>query len=1014
MKKKIVWLPYDFDTALGINNEGSLVFGYELEDTDHLAEDTDVYNGQDSVIWNNLRDAFGAELKAMYQELRSTGALTYEKVEKMFEEHQGKWPEAIFNEDALKKYIDPLVKEGTASYLSMLQGSKKEQRKWWLYNRFRYIDSKYNAGDALSDLIQLRGYAKADVTVRPYAHIYPAVKYGSYLVSTRGQRNVETTLANPLDKVNDTEIYIYSASQLASVGDLSGLKVGFADFSMATRLQELKIGDSSPEYSNPNLGAGSSTFTLGNNVLLKKLDVRNCTALGTGNQKTVDISGCSSIEEVYFDGTAIQGLTLPNGGFLKKLHLPATMTNLTILNQKSIEEFVLTSYSNITTLRLENISSVIDTRAILSLVPASTRVRLVGVAWEAQSVSEIDELMDLLDTMRGLDEHGNNVEKAQVIGTIHIDSIRGSDAAELQARYPNLKIKADHSQANLYYYSYDGETLLYTEAINDGADGAYSGTPSRASTDQYTYTFAGWATSPNGAANANATKEVVADREVYAAYTATLRAYTITWKNKDGSVLETDINVPYGSTPQYNGSTPTYDGQTSTGWSPTPATVTGDQVYTATYIPTYTATFVRASADGGGTLYTQTNVPQGTVPTYGGETPTSTQGEDYTFTGWSPALSGITANTTYTAVFKAPSDAPTSQDVSGAYAVEWDYANSSPALTRQGLAAAFADPTPATDTSGPGSSPFDSIQPWAGMKRYNVINGEISYSQDDAGFDETLYDTVVYIPEFYYTAWKDTENSKWHWAISPTEIEGYKKHPGSGRYIGRFHMSGDANEVFSKSGAAPFTNVTQSNYRAYAHSKGTHWYMLDFATWAAVQMLYLVEYANFNSQDALGKGWNTGSVGTMGGTTGAAYHTIKTTGAHNQYRWIEDPYSNVLDWIDGFVTSSRVVYTAASDHGYAGGTSDLESTGIRLPSSAYATGIGYSEQAAWAFIPDAASGGSETSYLTDYVASNTDVRVAGVGGNFIDDAYYGMFYLSASIDTSSAYASRGSRLLYNP
>ena len=26
MKKKIVLLPYDFDTAIGINNEGSLVF----------------------------------------------------------------------------------------------------------------------------------------------------------------------------------------------------------------------------------------------------------------------------------------------------------------------------------------------------------------------------------------------------------------------------------------------------------------------------------------------------------------------------------------------------------------------------------------------------------------------------------------------------------------------------------------------------------------------------------------------------------------------------------------------------------------------------------------------------------------------------------------------------------------------------------------------------------------------------------------------------------------------------
>ena len=67
----------------------------------------------------------------MYQELRSTKAITYEKVEKMFEDHQDKWPEAIFNEDAQYKYLDPLINDNDASYLGMLQGSKEEQRKWW-------------------------------------------------------------------------------------------------------------------------------------------------------------------------------------------------------------------------------------------------------------------------------------------------------------------------------------------------------------------------------------------------------------------------------------------------------------------------------------------------------------------------------------------------------------------------------------------------------------------------------------------------------------------------------------------------------------------------------------------------------------------------------------------------------------------------------------------------------------------------------------------------------------------
>ena len=169
MRKKIVFLPYDFDTAIGTNNEGSLVFSYNLEDTDHTQGGADVFNGQQSVLWNNLRDTFGPELRQMYQSLRSQGILSYAVVEKMFEDHQAKWPEAIFNEDAWYKYLAPLEEDGNASYLSMLQGSKASQRKWWLYNRFRYMDSKYNAGDALTDVITVRAYAKGNITVTPYA-----------------------------------------------------------------------------------------------------------------------------------------------------------------------------------------------------------------------------------------------------------------------------------------------------------------------------------------------------------------------------------------------------------------------------------------------------------------------------------------------------------------------------------------------------------------------------------------------------------------------------------------------------------------------------------------------------------------------------------------------------------------------------------------------------------------------------------------------------------------------------
>lgn len=572
--KKVVFLPYDFDTAIGINNEGALVFSYNLEDIDNLVGGADVFNGQQSVLWKNMRAAFFDEIKTMYQNLRSTGALSYAKVEEMFEAHQDKWPEAIFNEDAYFKYLQPLIDDGSGAYLSMLQGSKAEQRKWWLYNRFRYIDSKYNAGDALTDIIQLRGYAKADITVTPYADIYPSVKYGSYLVSARGARTVPTTLVCPLDNVNDTEIYIYSASQLASIGDLSGLMVGFADLSMATKLQSLKIGDSSAEYSNSNL----TELTLGNNVLLQSIDVRNCPNL----TQAVDLSGCTNIEEVYFGGTAITGCTLPNGGVLKVLQLPGTITNLTVRNQPSLTTFSMPTYENISTLRIENVGSAINAYELLQEIPANSRVRIIGLDLEMSTVAEVEEFYDLLDTMRGLDENGNNTDTAQVKGTITgLGSVTGSWLASLAARYPDITVEAEHITAYLHYYTYDGATLLYSEEIQDGGDGVYDGQPTREATAAATFTFAGWNRYTNQySADASATKNVTADRNVYAAYTAVGRTYTVYFYN-GSTKLQTVAGVPYGGSTSYTGETPVYTGSNPddykfTGWSPMPTNITGD------------------------------------------------------------------------------------------------------------------------------------------------------------------------------------------------------------------------------------------------------------------------------------------------------------------------------------------------------------------------------------------------------------------------------------------------------
>ena len=959
----------------------------------------------------------------MYQTLRSSGNLSYAVVEQMFEEHQSKWSEAIFNEDAQFKYIDPFV-NSNANYLYMLLGSKAEQRKWWLYNRFRYIDSKYIAGDASTDTIFLRPYEAEDITLTPYADIYATIKWDATTTQERAARNEEVTLECPYQSMNGNIVTIYSSSQLASIGDISPLKVGQIDISNATRLQSLKVGDSASTYDNGNL----YSITFGSNVLMQSIDVRNCSGLGDTSiqghtQQTVDLSGCPIIEDIYFSGTKITGLTLPNGGVIKTLDLPDTITNLTILNQPSITTFSVEGddYSNISTLRIENCSSVIPVMDILGDMSENSRVRIIGFSTTASSTQDVEDFFDMLDTMRGLDEQGNNIDNAVASGTITgLGTITGAWLAEMNARYPDITITYQHITSYLYYYN--GDTLYYTESITDGGNGVYAGTPSKANSadGHYSYTFAGWSKENDDTVDADARTAVTADRNVYACYTENVRTYTVTWIN-NGTTIETDTNVPWGTVPTYNGSTPTKDGQTSTGWLPDPTQpITGDTTFTAQYLPIYTVTFKN---DTGSTTLDTQRVLQGQTATYGGTTPTSSEDATLAWLGWATSANSHQANAVLTnvqssmtvyAAFKA--NAPSSTDVTDTYGVEWDYSNSSPALTRVGLATSFADPTPATSVSGSGSSPFDNIAPWKDMKRYNVINGEISYSQDDTGFDETLYDTVVYIPEFWYTAIKDETNSKWLWAVSPTKKTGYQKHPGSGRYVGRFHTGGSANGVFTKSGLTPLANTTQTDFRTYSHNKGSNWYMMDLASWSAIQMLYLIEFATFYSQDALGKGWNTGSVGTMGGTTGATYHTIKTTGAHNQYRWIEDPFSNVLDSIDGFIASSGAVYAGVSDTGYTGSTSDLANTGITLPSPGSIQGFGYSADTPWAFIPDTASGSDSTTYVTDrvYSGSNTGICVARVGGVYNDFNSTGFFCIYVNNPASTIVVNAGSRLIYIP
>lgn len=199
------------------------------------------------------------------------------------------------------------------------------------------------------------------------------------------------------------------------------------------------------------------------------------------------------------------------------------------------------------------------------------------------------------------------------------------------------------------FKNYDG-TVLQADPIDYGATPLFGGeTPTKPGNAQYSYEFSGW--DP-------AVVEVTGEATYTAQFTESVNAYTVTWKNWDGSVLETDENVPYGETPEFNSTEPVKPADeentyTFTGWDPAVSTVTGDVEYTAQFsseTKSYTVRFVNwdgSELQSGDVLY-------GTMPAYTGETPVKPGDAQYSyeFSGWTPELAAVTGEATYTAQFE--------------------------------------------------------------------------------------------------------------------------------------------------------------------------------------------------------------------------------------------------------------------------------------------------------------------------------------------------------------------------
>ena len=659
------WYPYfyDNDTSYGINNEGALVFDYYHEDSDQLGS-SNVYNGQNSVFWNNFKLCFPQKIQETYAELRSDSKLTYDAViDAYVTNHSDKWSAAIYNEDAEYKYITmarQLTDKGDvdASNLYQVKGPGEHHLRYFVSNRLNYCDSKWFAGNYPADYIFLRIYtptlaaitndmsdekkaeveasnarisaslaavpANPNITLTPFSNMYAGVRYmaGGITQQARLSSGQAHEFAPPLKEdgsvitFNDTETAIYGASELSSLGDLSGLYCGVISLGSASKLVELKMGSESPDYHNDNF----REISVGANRLLKKIDLRNCSGLGIAGenpQKTLELAACPNIEEIYTEGTNLESVNLPESGYVKILHLPASTTTLNIKNQQYIEDLTIESYSKVRTLCIENCPT-LNTNEILAACSTDgkytvERVRLTGINWTMDNTDFIKMLYPKFDAegniiggIRGIDEKNNNTADAYLVGSCHIKELTGADYTEIKEHYPHLDITFEKMTSNVIFNYSDSDGTAHEEIASITSTNSQLGdltgyettyVPAWPENDAFTYEFVGWSRrqqTSNGVEDsendylayiqANALKAIAGDRKLYPVFRAHRKSYPVTFINPTAPADKQELAVvmaPYDGSAVYTGKTPTKLDAASpelyehVGWYPAPVNVKG-------------------------------------------------------------------------------------------------------------------------------------------------------------------------------------------------------------------------------------------------------------------------------------------------------------------------------------------------------------------------------------------------------------------------------------------------------
>ena len=362
----------------------------------------------------------------------------------------------------------------------------------------------------------------------------------------------------------------------------------------------------------------------------------------------------------------------------------------------------------------------------------------------------------------------------------------------------------------------------------------------------------------------------------------------------------------------------------------------------------------------------------------------------------------------------------TIDDFGAEYGLIWDNINDT--YTRTGKASSWTHGADFTNSPTIQSRMRRCVLKADGTVNYYLDPNDSTKKEDGtpAVLDGTDGNVMVEIPKFW--AKYDNTNGAKFMGISTNQRDGYVLHPAfikagvevDYRYYRAYKAYNNNGKLISRSGVNPTREQSINTFRNQARANGAGWELADWNLLFAVQTLLFVEIGTLNAQAILGTGNHIGD--DLGMTTGGS-NNIGNGSSFGQaddtwmsYRGIENFYADIREFIDGINISDRKVYTNNNHTTFESNKfdGDYVDTGITISTDGWIKDISFTIKG---FIP-IKTGGSDSTYATDYMKSSTGSRVVFFGGCAKDGLKAGATSVEAFYNSSEAWSPTGAGLSF--